>query len=174
MQEQRKLPKTRIAAIFIGLNMFSAALVAAAIVFGLAVPMEGTPLHWHIATGLCAVVLGMFSLVAAMFYLVVTGNAIREAVKKQKLPAELFHRTRDFKAKLFPLCMGTIILLITMTVLGAAVHVEKVSKYVHLAFAIVTLVMYVFTIRSMKRNFHQNTVLVADTIDAVDAVTQNP
>jgi len=150
MQEQRTLPKTRIATAFIWLNTFSAALVAAAILFGLAVPMEGAPLHWHIGTGLAAVILGMFSLVAAMFYLVVTGKAIQHAVMDKKIPVELFHRTRDFKKKLFPLCMGTVILLITMTVLGAAVHTGKLSKYVHLGFALATLGLYVVTVRSIQ------------------------
>ena len=95
---------------------------------------------------------------------------IKEAVQKRKISADLFGRTKQFKKELFPWCMGAIVLLITMTVLGGAVHVGKISKYVHLGFAALTLAVYWGAIKSMKRNFDLNRELIADTIDAVNAL----
>ena len=163
----RKLPATRIASLFVGLNYFAAGLAAGAMLPGFLVPVFPRMLYYHIPLGLAAVVIGLFALVAAMFYLFVTGASIKEAVKERGLPAEYYRRSKPFKKTLFPFCMLTITLLITMTVLGGAVHAGKVNRNIHLFFALATAVSYYYTIKKMKEVFQKDTALIADALDAL-------
>lgn len=163
----RKLPAMRIASLFINLNIIAALLTLGAMVLGFFVPVFKAMLHYHIIAGLGAVVLGLFALVAVMFYLFVTGGSIKEAVMKSGLPVAYYHRTKPFKKALFPFCMMTITLLITMTVLGGAVHVGKVDKNIHLIFALVTALSYYYTIRKVKEVFKKDAELIADALDAI-------
>lgn len=162
-------PKTRIASLFIALNSLSAALLAIAAVFGPLVQHREGLFWFHLTFGLGAAVLGLFSLVSAMFYLVVTGMGLRDAVVTNKLPVELFERTRKFKSGLFPWCVAAIAVLIGMTVLGGGVHARKIHKYYHLAFSAVTLVVYLGAIRSMKKYYALNGALIAETLAAIEA-----
>jgi hypothetical protein len=162
------VPRTRIADLFININILAAVLVGITAVFGPLIQYNDTLFWWHLTFGLGAVVLGLFALVSAMFYLVVSGMGIREAVIKHKLDFALFARTRDFKKELFPWCSAAVVLLIVMTVLGGGVHVKKISKYYHLAFSVVTVAVYLYAIRAMKTNYQKNAQLIAETLDAVD------
>lgn len=163
----RKLPAMRIASLFINLNIFAALLTVGAIVLGFFVPVFPALLYYHIPTGLGAVILGLFALVAVMFYLFVTGGSIKEAVTKSGLPVAYYHRTKPFKKALFPFCMTTITLLITMTVLGGAVHMGKVNRNFHLIFALVTAVSYYYTIKKTKEVFQKDAELIADALEAI-------
>lgn len=165
----RKLPAMRIASLFINLNIFAALLTVGAIVFGFFVPVFPELLYYHIPTGLGAVILGLFALVAVMFYLFVTGASIKEAVLKRGLPMAYYHRTKPFKKALFPFCMMTITLLITMTVLGGAVHMGKVNKDLHLIFALMTAISYYYAIKKTKEVFQKDAELIADALDAIAA-----
>jgi hypothetical protein len=160
-------PKTRIGWTFTALNVLSLFFVGVTAVLGFFVESDG--LFWfHLTSGLGTAVLGLFGLVSAMFYLVVSGMGIRETVMVNKLPIDLFARTRQFKKELFPWCVATIILLITMTVLGGGVHVKKIHKYYHLAFAVVTIVVYLGAIRSMRSCYARNGLLIAEVLDALE------
>lgn len=165
----RKLPGMRIAALFVGLNTVAALLTVGAIVLGFFVPVFPAMLYYHIPAGLGAVILGLFALVAVMFYLVVTGAGIKEAVMAKGLPAEYFLRTKPLKKALFPFCMMTIALLITMTVLGGAVHMGKVDKDFHLIFALMTAISYYYTIKKTKEVFQKDAELIAEALDAIAA-----
>lgn len=165
----RKPPAMRIARLFINLNIFAALLTVGAIVLGSFVPVFPEVLYYHIPMGLGAVVIGLFSLVAAMFYLFVTSGSIKEAVMDGRIPAEYYQRTKPFKKALFPICMLTITLLITMTVLGGAVHVQKLHKYWHLVFALVTAVSYYYAIKKIKEVFQKDCELMAGALKAIDS-----
>lgn len=165
----RKLPAMRIASLFVNLNVLAALLTVGAIVLGFFVPAFPEVLYYHIPVGLAAAVLGLFALVAVMFYLVVTGAGIKEAVMKGGLSAEYFQRTKPFKKELFPFCMMTITLFIAMTVLGAAVHVGKVNKNYHLFFALMTAISYGYTIKKTKEVFQKDRELIGSALDAIDA-----
>ncbi len=167
----RELPVTRIATLFVRLNTFAALLTAGAALIGSTVPVFPAMLYYHIPAGLIAAVFGLFSLVAAMFYLVVTGAGIKEAVVGKGIAREYFLRTKPLKKTLFPFCMTTIALLIAMTVLGGAVHVGKVDWKVHLFFALMTLASYYYTVRKIKDVFQKDRELIADVLDAIDAAS---
>jgi hypothetical protein len=162
------VPKTRIASLFVGMNLVAAFMVAVTAALGPLIQYNDTLFWFHLTSGLGAAVLGLFGLVSAMFYLVVSGMGIREAVAANKLPFELFARTRQFKKELFPWCVGAIVLLITMTVLGGGVHVKKIHKYYHLAFSILTIAVYIGAIVKMKSCYARNAGLIAETLGAMD------
>ncbi|TBR21236.1 MAG: hypothetical protein EPO63_08890 [Candidatus Nitrosotenuis sp.] len=172
--EGRTLPGTRIATLFVYLNTFAALLTVGAALIGFFVPAFPDMLHYHIPMGLLAAVIGLFGLVAAMFYLVVTGASIKEAVAGRGISKEYFLRTAPLKKTLFPFCMATITLLIAMTVLGGAVHVGKVDWKVHLFFALATVIAYYYTIRKMKDVFQKDRELIADVLEAIDASSPPP
>ncbi len=167
----RTLPGTRIATLFVNLNTFAALLTVGAALVGCFIPAIPDMLHYHIPLGLIAVVIGLFALVAAMFYLVVTGASIKEAVAGKGIARDYFERTKPLKKTLFPFCMMTVTLLIAMTVLGGAVHVGKVDWKAHLFFALATVVSYYCTIRKIKDVFQKDRELIADALEAIDAAT---
>jgi hypothetical protein len=164
-----EVPRTRIASIFIYLNYFAAGILLLTTALGPLIPYFDNLFWFHLTSGLASAVIGLFALVSAMFYLVVSGMGIKEGVENYGLPKELFALTRQFKKELFPWCSATIVLLITMTVLGGGVHVKKVNKHVHLAFAVVTILAYVGTLRSIKSCYARNATLIGETLEAIEA-----
>ena len=164
----RKLPQTRIATLFVGLNWLAFALFVSMVLLGIFVTPGSGLLSIHIALGLTASMLGMFGLVGAMFYLITTGAAVREAVEEHSLSTDLYGRTRKLKKDTFPWCMGAILVMLITTVVGAGVQVEKVPGYVHLVLSIVTLLVYLKAIRQMKIDFYKNKVIMADVLDGID------
>ncbi len=170
--QPQKLPVTRIASLFMILNYLAAGLVALAMLLGFAVPLMPDLLYYHIPVGLGAAVLGLFALVSSMFYLIVSGTSIKEAVMTRGIAQEYFDRTKPFKKELFPYCMLTIVLLIAMTVLGAGVHTGVVNRNVHLFFAFATMAAYYYTIKKAGTVFQRNRELIADTLEAIHAARQ--
>lgn len=164
----RKLPRTRIATLFVGLNWFSFALVALTAVSGIFVNTQSLYLPAHISAGLLASLVSLFGLVGAMFYLVTTGVAVREAVVENRLSFELYARTKQLKKDTFPLCSAAIIMLIITTVTGAGEHVGKIPDHLHLGLTVVTLITYARAIRQMKSDFYKNKVIMADVLDCID------
>jgi hypothetical protein len=164
----RKLPQTRIATLFVGINWLSFALFVSMALLGIFVTPGDSLLLIHIVLGLTASMLGMFGLVGAMFYLITTGAAVREAVEEHGLSGELYQRTRQLKKDSFPWCMSAILVMLVTTVVGAGVQVEKIPGYVHLILSIATVVLYLKAIRQMKRDFYKNKIIMADVLDSID------
>ncbi len=164
----RKLPQTRIATLFVGINRISLALFASMMLLGMFVVPGSGLLPIHVAVGLAASLLGMFGLVGAMFYLITTGAAVREAVGENNLSKELYARTRQLKKSTFPWCMAAIVVMLVTTVAGAGVQVDIIPAYIHLILSIATLAVYLKAIRRMKKDFYKNKLIMADVLDCID------
>jgi len=164
----RTLPKTRIAVFFLWVNRFSFAVVLLAGLSGFVVGRFDLTVPLHIPMGLGAVFLGMFGLVAAMFYLITTGAAVKEAVISNNLPKELYARTAQLKKNLFPWCGATIVLLIMLAVVGGAIHVGIVPPYVHTLATLLVLAVYYKTNSRMKLDFQENREIMADALELMD------
>lgn len=164
----RKLPQTRIATLFVGINWISLALFASMMLLGMFVTPGSGIFPIHVALGLATALLGMFGLVGAMFYLITTGAAVREAVVENNLSKELYARTRQLKKSTFPWCMAAILVMLAATVAGAGVQVDKIPAYVHLLFSIVTFAVYLKAIQQMKKDFYKNRLIMADVLDCLD------
>ena len=168
-KNERELPSNRIATLFIYLNMFTVIMVCVSIIMGRLIGYGHVPVAYHIIVGLGTAVLGLFGLVAAMFYLITTGGSMKEALIANNLPLDVYKKTPKLKGKLFPWCMAVILLLIALPVLGGAVHVGKVESHVHLAVSVVTLLLYIQTVRVMKRTFHEDRLLMAEAIEVINS-----
>ncbi|MFQ5432492.1 MAG: hypothetical protein ACE5EN_08305 [Nitrospinota bacterium] len=164
----RKLPQTRIATLFVGINWTSFALFVSMALFGVFVGPGNGLLPIHIAMGLATSLIGMFGLVGAMFYLITTGAAVREAVEEHNLPMELYARTRQLKKDTFPWCMAAILVMLVTTVVGAGVQVDKIPGYIHMVLAVITLIVYLKAILQMKKDFYKNRLIMADVLDSID------
>jgi len=164
-----ELPTARIASLLVWLNSLSLSIIVFSVALGMFVAPENSLLFHHVLTGFSACLLGMFGLVAAMFYIITTGAAIREALQEKKLSGDFNRRSANLKKNLFPWCMASITLLLTVTVVGGGVHVGKIPANVHLALSIAAVFAYVKTIRRMKENFHENRVIMADVLTALDS-----
>lgn len=160
----RDLPKTRIASLFIALNIFSFVMIFTAAVAGILLRTSIVTMPQHISIGLIGSLTGPFALVAAMFYLITTGVAVREAVQENNLSMELYARTRQLKKETFPWCAATIVLIILTTIFGAGTHVGKLPGYLHLGSTVFTLIAYFKTIRQMKKDFYKNKIIMADVL----------
>jgi len=166
--KKRELPKTRIATLFITMNVLAIVLVAGACWTGFVIPPAEKEFIQHLALGLIASVLGLGGLVAAMFYLITTGSAVKQAVGDYKLDAENYRKTVLLKKRLFPLCMAVVILLIATTVLGGAVHVGNIDKSIHLYLALLSIILYIITVINIAKNFRTNRVIMADVISEIE------
>lgn len=163
----RDLPKTRIASLFIALNTFSFVLIFVAAIVGLLLRTSAVTMPMHISIGLIGSLTGLFALVAAMFYLITTGAAVREAVQENNLSMELYARTRQLKKETFPWCAAAIVLITLTTIFGAGTHVGKLPGYLHLGLAVLTLIAYAKTIRQIKKDFYKNKIIMADVLDCL-------
>ncbi len=166
--EKSRLPRTRIATIFIWLNSIIAFCLILVTLHGFAVDRANESIVLHVVSGLAVCILGLGGVVAAMFYLVTTGAAVKEAVVENKLPKELYYRTAALKKNLFPWCMAVIVLLICTTIIGGAVHTDKLDAKFHLWLAILTALVYLKTIARMKADFLNNRMIMADVLSAIE------
>lgn len=164
-----ELPTARIASLLLWLNSLSLSFIVFSAVLGMFEDPAGNLLIYHIIAGFSACLLGLFGLVSAMFYLITTGAAVREALRGKKNSAGFNRRMANLKKNLFSWCMASIFLLLTATVVGGGVHVGKIPAYVHLALSIAVVFVYVKTVRRMKENFHENRVIMADALMALDS-----
>jgi len=165
---ETRLPRTRIATIFIWFNSIIAFCVVLVTLHGFAADRADESIVLHVVSGLAVCIFGLGGIVAAMFYLVTTGAAVKEAVVENKLPKELYRRTAVLKKKLFPWCMAVIVLLIGTTIIGGAVHTGLLDAKYHMGLALLTAIVYFKAIARMKSDFLENRLIMADVLSAID------
>jgi len=166
--EGTRLPRTRIATIFIWLNSIIALCLVLVTLHGFAADRADESIVLHVVSGLAVCIFGLGGIVAAMFYLVTTGAAVKEAVVENELPKELYYRTAVLKKKLFPWCMAVIVLLICTTIIGGAVHTGMLDAKYHMGLAILTALVYLKAIARMKSDFLENRLIMANVLSAID------
>jgi len=93
----------------------------------------------HIFAALATVVLGLFSQSMTMFFFIGTGKEIKEAAAGD---AEVVQRTKTFKARVFPAAMYAMLALMVTFIMGGGVATGRTSRWLHLALAVATIVMY--------------------------------
>lgn len=100
----------------------------------------------HILLGLVAALLLLFSHSWVMFYLIGTGKAIKEAVARYELEAELAERTKTFKSRSYPWLMLAMGLVIATFVMGGAYLAGAAPSWIHEVLFYVTLAVQVWTL----------------------------
>jgi len=158
-----KTPKRKEAGSFVlRVNGIALILLLSAILSGLVTDRETLNFEYHVVLGLASSVVGLFGLTLLMFYIVTTGGYIKEGVKRFNLEKGLTDRLSKIKARLFPLTMIAILLLIGLPVAGAALHAGNENRFLHLSTAIATAIMYVAALRSAKKELLENRAIALE------------
>jgi hypothetical protein len=98
---------------------------------GYFLPRIDEGMRLHVLLALASSLLLLFSHCWIMFYLIGTGRAIKDAVRLNALPAELYERTKDFKNRSYPSLMLAVGLAMATFILGGGVYTGAVPLWVH-------------------------------------------
>ncbi|MDH5541701.1 MAG: hypothetical protein OEY64_01925 [Nitrospinota bacterium] len=119
----------------------------------------------HSLTGLSASVLGLFGLVAIMFFLLATGGYMKELLKGGSDEKEFSRRIASLKMSVYPWCTLEIALLIAVTVAGGGLLSGAPVYWHHLALSILTLAAYIKTYKISKISFLENRELLKSVLE---------
>jgi hypothetical protein len=98
----------------------------------------------HIIMALAATALSVFSHSLTMMYVVAVGRMIREAVEKKNLDRKYVLETKRYRKSVFRIATVAMVLVMTQTVLGGAVHTHLIPPWVHLLIGSAALVVSAF------------------------------
>jgi hypothetical protein len=141
--------------------MATLGFVATAVVGYLHLGAEGG-LRLHVLLGLASALLLLFSHCWIMFYLIGTGRAIKDAVRANGLPGDLYERTKAFKNRSYPALMLALGLAMATFILGGGVYTGAVPAWVHHGLFWVTLAAQLWALRLEGRVLAENDRLMAD------------
>ena len=119
----------------------------------------------HIRFALFGIVVALFTHTMTLFYFVGTGSRIKKVVAEYGLPAALVHRTRGFKARLFPWLTFTPLLTMAAFILGGGAHTGILPGWVHGSLAVAALLANGVSLFLALRCIGENVQLI-DEIDA--------
>ena len=126
--------------ILITFNFASFFLLLWAFIQGNLIGTEAT-IRGHIVTALAATALSVFSHSLTMMYVVAVGRMIREAVEKKDLSPKYIEQTKKYRKAVFRIATIAMLLVMTQTILGGAVHTHLIPPWAHLALGILALVV---------------------------------
>jgi hypothetical protein len=106
---------------------------------------------WHLITGLSTAILTLLVHSIVFTYFIGTGRWIQEVVKAYRLPVTLFETTRTLKLRALPCIVGSIVLVGTTAILGAATDRGMLDSTLHLAIATLAIA---FNFWSTYQEYH--------------------
>jgi hypothetical protein len=89
----------------------------------------------HLMAGLSAALLTLLLHSLILTYFIGTGRWVQEVVKAYRLPESLWEQSRRLKSRALPYILGSILLVITTAILGAASDRGLLDRNIHLALA---------------------------------------
>ena len=137
--------------IFVGLAFVNALALAATFTVGFAcegraavspdVPLTVVQQRFavHLLAGLFTAVLTLVVHCMAFTYFMGTGRWVQEVVGAYGMPASLWDQARRYKQRALPFVVGSILLIIGTTSLGAATDRGLIDGNVHLAAAVLAI-----------------------------------
>ena len=108
--------------ILVILALLSAVSFPALVIMGYLLSQGWVSVPAHVLWSIPITLLCIFTHAIIMFYFIGTGSRIKEVVKELKLDVQLYRRTLPFKAKVFPLSMLTMSLIMASAILGGGAH----------------------------------------------------
>ena len=93
----------------------------------------------HLLAGLFTAVLTLVVHCMALTYFMGTGRWVQEVVAAYQLPDSLWGQARRLKQRTFPFVLGSILLIIGTTALGAATDRGLIDRNLHLALAVLAV-----------------------------------
>ncbi len=153
--------------ILVVLTLLSALLFPVLVVMGWAASSGWMSIPSHVKWAIPITLLSIFTHAIIMFYFIGTGSRIKEVVKEFRLEAGLYRRTLEFKARVFPMSMLTMGLVMAAYIIGggAHTHFRWTPPWLH---GLLALAAAVFNIVVALREV----VCISDNLTLVDDVDQ--
>ena len=157
------------------LTMISALFFPVPVAMGYAASRGWISIPSHISLAIPFTLMPIFTHAIIMFYFIGTGSRIKEVVKELKLDVELYRRTLPFKARVFPLSMLTMALIMAAYILGggAHTHFRWTPSWLHGCLALVAAALNVVLAVREVTCISENLTLVDDVDQAVFAATRS-
>jgi len=95
----------------------------------------------HIITALAATGLSVFAHSLTMMYVVAVGRMIREAVEKKDLSSKYIEQTKKYRKAVFRVATIAMLLVMTQTILGGAVHTHLIAPWIHFTLGLIALLV---------------------------------
>jgi hypothetical protein len=108
--------------ILVILALLSLVSFPAIVMMGWAVSRGWLSVPSHVGWSIPVTLLSIFTHAIIMFYFIGTGSRIKEVVKEFRLDAGLYRRTLEFKARVFPLSMLTMLVIMASYIIGGGTH----------------------------------------------------
>jgi len=162
--------------ILVILTLLSAVSFPAVVVMGWLVSRGTLSVPVHVQWSIPITLLSIFTHAIIMFYFIGTGSRIKEVVKELKLDVRLYRRTLPFKARVFPLSMLTMTLVMAATILGGGAHTRFpwTPPWLHGLLAVASAVCNGMLALREIGCISENLTLVDDVDVAVLAATRQP
>ena len=155
--------------ILVILTLLSGLLFPVLVGMGFAVALDWMSVPTHVRWTIPITLLTIFTHALIMFYFIGTGSRIKEVVKEFRLDPDLYRRTLTFKARLFPLSTGAILVVMATYVIGGGTHTRFVltPPLVHALAALTAVVLN--TVLSLREVgcISENLTLVDDVDQGV-------
>ena len=153
--------------ILVVLTLLSALLFPVVVAMGWAASSGWMSIPSHVSWSIPITLLSIFTHAIIMFYFIGTGSRIKEVVKEFKLDTALYRRTLEFKARVFPMSMLTMGLVMAAYIIGggAHTHFRWTPAWLH---GLLSLAAAVFNILVALREV----VCISDNLTLVDDVDQ--
>ena len=156
------------------LTLLSGLLFPVGVAMGWSVSQGWVTVPTHVAWAIPITLLSIFTHSIIMFYFIGTGSRIKEVVKEFKLDVGLYRRTLAFKARVFPLSMLTMTVIMVAYIIGggAHTHFRWTPGWLHgllaLAAALLNLILALREVACISENL----TLVDDVDQAVFSATR--
>ena len=160
--------------ILVILTLLSMGSFPAVVVMGWAVSRGWLSVPSHVGWSIPVTLLSIFTHAIIMFYFIGTGSRIKEVVKEFRLDAQLYRRTLDFKARVFPLSMLTMIAIMVAYIVGGGTHTHFpwTPPWLHGLLAVAAAILNgVLAVREVVC-ISENLTLVDDVDQAVFSATR--
>lgn len=122
----------------------------------------------HLIAGLSAALLTLLLHSLIFTYFIGTGRWVQEVVKAYRLPESLRQQARRLKSSAFPYILGSILLVITTAVLGAATDRGLLDRNIHLALAALAVGFNFWSYLAEYRAVVANSELISHVMDEVN------
>jgi hypothetical protein len=137
------MPYGLMAQALIALDVVAFITLATVAVTGWGISAEWISSSRHMLLAIPAALFQLFGHSLTMFYFIGTGRRIKEWAAEHGGQPDLLRRVADFKRRVFPWTSSTLLLVITVFVLGGGVDAKVVPGWIHGLLAVAALLVNV-------------------------------
>ena len=124
----------------------------------------------HLISGLSAALLTLLLHSLIFTYFIGTGRWVQEVVKAYQLPETFWRKSRTLKMQALPFILGSILLVMTAAILGAATDRGLLDRNIHLALAALAVGFNFWSYLAEYRAVVANSELITHIMDEVNRI----